>query len=278
MEGKQIVETLADRVREYCRALGTPWTYALHRNPYAVAGFLWGLPVPIVAVALVQWAAGKPLTLGDCCGRLFSHPVMLVLAAHPLIFAILFGAFGTIRERKERHIQGLMAQLEVLAQVDGLTGLVNQHHFYRLLPEMASAGAHRGEIASIVMIDLDGLKALNDSHGHAQGDEVLRHVGMLIRKHVRQGDVAARTGGDEFAVFMPRTKPEEAAALVERLRAEIAATPCPKASGEGTLSVSVSMGVADVPAPAASTQEILARADKALYRAKAEGRNRVVTA
>ena len=269
--------TLLDRIREYCQALGTPWTYAIHKNPYAVSGFLWGLPVPLVTAVLGQWTSGGPVTLATCCSRLFSHPVFLLLAAHPFLFAILFGAFGTIRERQARHIENLITELEALAQTDGLTGLLNQRHFYKRLPDLAADNARGGKPASLVMIDLDGLKSLNDVHGHAQGDEVLRHIGGLIRRHSRDGDLAARTGGDEFAIFMPDTSTAKAASLAERLRAEIASTPCRRVDDKGRLSVSVSIGVASVLSPTGSVQEMISPADRALYRAKSEGRNRVVT-
>ncbi len=268
--------SLRDRIREYSQALCTPWTYDLLRNPYAVSGFLWGLPIPLVTIVLVQWTSGGPVTPAACARRLLSHPVFWLLAAHPLLFAVLFGAFGTIRERQARHIQSLIAELQNLAKTDWLTGLLNQRHFHKRLPDLVAAGATRGKPASLVMIDLDGLKALNDLHGHAQGDEVLKAVGGVIRRHCRDTDLAARTGGDEFMIFMPDTLPAHAAASAERLRAEIAATPCRRVDDAGRLSVTVSIGVAPVPAHAGPVAEMIAPADRALYRAKAEGRNRVV--
>ena len=267
--------SLRDRIREYCQALGTPWTYALHRNPYAISGFLWGLPIPLVAIVLAQWASGGPVTPTACCHRLASHPVFWLLAAHPFLFAILFGAFGTIRERQATHIRNLIAELQTLAQTDGLTGLLNRRHFHKRLPGLAAAAARQGRPASLLMIDLDGLKALNDLHGHPQGDEVLRQIGGIIRRHCRNSDLAARTGGDEFMIFMPDTSPANAAASAERLRAEIAATPCRRVDDAGRLSVTVSIGVAPLPAGAGTVEEMLVPADRALYRAKAAGRNRV---
>ena len=263
---------LAARVLEYRKALATPWTYALHRNPYAMAGFLWGLPIPLFAVVLVQWASGQPLTPGCCLGRAVSHPVFLVLALHPFLFAVLFGAFGTVREWKERRILGLVAEMEALAVTDGLTGLVNQHHFHTLLVEAAKSSG-----AAVLLLDLDHLKPINDTHGHAQGDAALKHVANLIRGHVRPGEVGARAGGDEFAVLLKGKGLEAAVPLADRLRAEIAATPCPRTDGKGTLPLTVSIGVALVAPKAATAQEALAEADKALYKAKSSGRNRVET-
>ena len=263
---------LAARALEYCRALGTPWTYALHRNPYAVAGFLWGLPIPVLAVILAQWTSGRPVTPVSCWDRAFSHPVFLVLALHPLLFAALFGAFGTVREWKERRIQGLIAELESLAVTDGLTGLVNQRHFHALLVEAARAGT-----SSVLLLDLDRLKPLNDAHGHAQGDAALKHVAAQIRGHVLPGELACRAGGDEFAVLLKGKGMEAALPLAERIRAGIAAAPCPRADGQGTLPLTVSVGVAPVVHGAPTAQEALADADRALYQAKSGGRNRVAT-
>ena len=264
---------LAARALEYCRALGTPWTYAIHRNPYAVAGLLWGIPIPVAAVALAQWTSGGPLTPLACLARSTSHPVFLLLALHPFLFAVLFGAFGTVREWKERRILGLVAELEALAVTDGLTGLVNQRHLHTLLEEVAKSG-----LATVVLLDLDRLKPINDTHGHAQGDEALKHVAKLIRGHIRPGEVGARAGGDEFAVLLKDKGMDAAVPLAERLRAEIAASPCPRSDGQGTLALTVYIGAAPVVAKAATAQEALAQADQALYRAKAGGRNRVVAA
>ena len=269
-------EPLVERVSEYWKALRTPWTYALHRNPYAVAGFLWGLPIPVLSVVLAQWTAGGPVSAGGCCARLLSHPVYLVLAAHPLLFAVLFGAFGSIREAQSRRIQGLIRHLEGRAHTDGLTGLFNQRHFHETLPLRMREAAQDGDGISLVLIDLDGLKPINDTHGHAQGDLVLRQVGRLIAEQARPTDVAARTGGDEFALILPRTTGPQAAAIAERIRERIAACPCDLAEGTGKFPVSVSLGVVSSPGGNLSPDDLLKAGDRALYRAKAEGRNRVV--
>ena len=271
-------ESLSERVAEYWKALRTPWTYALHRNPYAISGFLWGLPIPVFSVVLAQWAARDPVTFGGCCARLLSHPVYLVLAAHPLLFAVLFGAFGTIRESQSRRIQKLIRRLEDKAHTDGLTGLVNQRTFQETLPLWVQEAARDGQPIALVMIDLDGLKPINDTHGHAQGDLVLRQIGRLIGAQARTTDLAARTGGDEFALVLPRTTGPQAVAIAERLRKEVAAADCESVDGTTRLPVTVSIGVAVASAADKSSKELLKASDRALYRAKAEGRNRVVSA
>ena len=275
VDGKRIVDTLADRVREYCKALSTPWTYALHRNPYAMAGFLWGLPVPVVSVVLVQWAAGGPLSWDGCCRRLFTHPVFLVFAIHPFLFAVLFGAFGTIRENQSRRIRGLIRHLEGRAETDGLTGLYNQRYFHEALPRWVAEASQSREPLALALIDLDGLKPINDTHGHAQGDLVLRQIGLLIGEYARATDLAARTGGDEFAMIMRNTTASQAAAIAERLRERIASTPCTLAEGKGSLPISISIGVVSMPETGNTSMALLKAGDQALYRAKTEGRNRV---
>ena len=129
----------------------------------------------------------------------------------------------------------------------------------------------------MLLLDLDHLKAVNDEHGHAQGDAALRHIAKLIREQLRQGEVAARAGGDEFAVLLRDKGMDMALPLAERLRAGIESVPCARVDGRGTLPLTVSIGAAPVVPKAATAQEALSDADKALYKAKSEGRNRVAT-
>lgn len=262
------LDALADRILEYTRALGLPWTYALHRNPYALAGLCWGLPIPVVSVLVVQWATGTPVTLSACLARFLSHGIFIVLALHPLIFAVLFGAFGTVREQQARRIDGLIRQLESLAATDGLTGLLNQREFDRCLRELR-------EPYALALVDLDFLKRVNDTHGHAQGDLALCHLAGLLKRNARSNDLVGRTGGDEFGLLLPGARPEEARQVCERVRAAIAGTPCPMVAGAGSLPLTVSVGLALSGIPVRDPKRVLEEADKALYRAKAEGRDRV---
>jgi len=168
------------------------------------------------------------------------------------------------------------ARFEVLALTDPLTQTHNRRALMeRLTSELERARRHALHL-SVLMVDLDHFKAINDSYGHVVGDEVLRGVSRVLQREARAVDVVARFGGEEFLVVLPETGEEGAVALAERIRARVEETP-PVTGGEyGWLRVTVSIGVATVPSPRVnSPEELIAVADEALYRAKAQGRNRV---
>ena len=166
-------------------------------------------------------------------------------------------------------------EAEDKANVDALTGLPNRRYLDELL---TTVGPRRrsAERLGALMIDLDHFKRLNDVYGHAAGDRVLRLVAEQIAAAVRADDTPARYGGEEFAVVLRRASPEQAVAVAERIRRQIAAIP-PSALGTHE-PVSVSIGVAVARDTETDTQALLADADAALYRAKRDGRNRVALA
>jgi two-component system cell cycle response regulator len=127
------------------------------------------------------------------------------------------------------------------------------------------------------MLDVDHFKAINDSYGHAAGDEVLREFALRIRRSIRGLDLACRYGGEEFLVVMPETDLSAAALAAERLRRRIASDPFPIQRGKQAMEVTISVGIAAL-AEGEDPASVLKRADEALYRAKRDGRNRVVPA
>jgi diguanylate cyclase (GGDEF)-like protein len=163
---------------------------------------------------------------------------------------------------------------------DGLTGLWNRKYLdERLAAELKSSHRH-GRPLACIMFDLDHFKALNDVHGHATGDAALRALGELLQATGREEDVACRYGGEEFVVLCPNVDAEGATVLAERLRELIAKMPIPTAAGSSPtppevkpLHITASFGVAD----RLAGDDLLSAADAALYRAKRQGRNRVVT-
>ncbi|NOV22656.1 GGDEF domain-containing protein [Cupriavidus necator] len=178
----------------------------------------------------------------------------------------LFDAIDILR-RKLRERAALTAQLEQQARTDSLTGLLNR----RALELVAAQyGAH--ETASLVLIDVDRFKQINDRHGHAAGDQVLRNIAAQMRGLVPSESVLARFGGEEFALWLPHGRPGDAAALAETLRAAIASRPV-YLSGTTQLGVTASFGVAVGHGGADHWQRLFSAADAAMYRAKAEGRN-----
>jgi diguanylate cyclase (GGDEF)-like protein len=162
-------------------------------------------------------------------------------------------------------------QLQVEARVDPKTGLFNTRHFAAEL-ELELVRARRfGRPLSLVMADLDLLRAINNEHGHLAGDAVLRGVADVLRSEIREYDTACRFGGDEFALLLPETSPEHAEAIAERIRTAVAGRTFrhPSAQHE-PVRTSLSVGVAAYPRDADTADELLHGADATLYRAKRE--------
>ena len=163
--------------------------------------------------------------------------------------------------------------LERLACVDGLTGLNNRRHFLALAAGEWSRFQRYGRPLALLMIDIDLFKAVNDTHGHDAGDEVIKAVTGLLRRHKRASDVAGRLGGEEFAVILPEATPDSAAAAAERLRRLVAELDVPIA--DQRIQVTISVGLSVCRPDTSDFDELLKEADIALYEAKRSGRNRV---
>jgi len=162
---------------------------------------------------------------------------------------------------------------ERLAHLDPLTGVNNRRAFYDKTGSLWSNTIRHEHDASVMLIDIDRFKQINDAHGHAHGDAVLQATVGILRQSVRQGDVLARWGGEEFIVFMPETSLHEAMVLAERLREAIAAMRVPCETGE--TAVTASVGVAQKEDAHGTLDALIATADECLYQAKQQGRNRV---
>jgi diguanylate cyclase (GGDEF)-like protein/putative nucleotidyltransferase with HDIG domain len=162
------------------------------------------------------------------------------------------------------------AQAITWAHTDGLTELYNHRHFHERLDQEIARGSRFGSVFSLVMLDLDHFKTFNDNYGHLAGDDVLRRVGQCLQSSIRSIDMAFRYGGEEFTVILPGTKLGDAFKAAERIRNTIEA----KASN-GTVPVTASLGVSTWPIDGMTKQDIIGRADAALYQAKQGGRNRV---
>ncbi len=168
-------------------------------------------------------------------------------------------------EREQLRTGILLSQLERLSHEDPLTGLANRRRWDAELASACSTARQDGSSVAVVLLDIDHFKTVNDRHGHAGGDEVLREVARLLTARVRGDDVVARLGGDELAVLMPGADVDRAVELAERLRVETAAlVPAGFVPGE----LSLSLGVAAVSAEQAYPLELMSRADAQLYRAK----------
>lgn len=180
-------------------------------------------------------------------------------------------------EASETALRKANANLKHLANTDELTGLSNRRHFMEEL-EREIERAHRYDRPlSLVLMDLDHFKSVNDTHGHAAGDQVLRAAAVSLRSVGRDVDIAARIGGEELALLLPETTQAGALTVAERMRERIEAE-WHRAPSGAAFRITGSIGVASLGRGAATGEALLQAADEALYRAKAEGRNRVVEA
>lgn len=177
-------------------------------------------------------------------------------------------------------LENIVAHERVTEQAsrDELTGLANSRAFRELLAREEQRAARFGHDLSLIMLDIDDFKHVNDTHGHLQGDEVLRMIGRVLKEVTRDIDTPARYGGEEFVVLLPETDTEGAVEVAERIRDRIAAERVRMPASSETIRVTASLGVATIPASARDAQELIAAADQALYAAKAAGKDRVASA
>ena len=254
------------------------------------SGTMYAFASPSTSITVFSWVLVMPvlahLLLGRWVGGLFSAFYLVMSAA---IFLWRFGTEGVLgtpgavanvvtvtscsylfshvyeasREQAER-------QLSEMALTDSLTGLANRAQLER---RHARALAQRDLPLSLLMIDLDYFKRINDAHGHDTGDAVLRDVADIMREDIRKADVACRLGGEEFCLLLPNTDADHAEQLAERLRARIEAMRC--THRDIVLRLTASIGVATATGDADKLDSLLHAADKNLYRAKLAGRNRI---
>jgi two-component system, cell cycle response regulator len=181
--------------------------------------------------------------------------------------------------KKKRYAERLRdnVQMSIEAAItDALTGLHNRRYMETHLNGLVEQAASRGKPIAVLVLDIDFFKAINDTHGHDAGDDVLREFALRIRKSIRNIDLACRYGGEEFVIVMPETDMAVATTVAERLRRRIVSEPFPVAKGTKSLEVTLSIGIGALNGAGDNAAAMLKRADQALYRAKRDGRNRVV--
>jgi diguanylate cyclase (GGDEF)-like protein len=165
----------------------------------------------------------------------------------------------------------LYAKTERMARVDSLTGLLNRRSMDEILPSEVGRHSRYGGVFSMVILDLDSFKTLNDNYGHLAGDELLRQIGIIMKNTIREADQAFRYGGDEFAILLPQTSVGAAYKVAERIRQQVFAR-----IEIGSSPISISIGIASWPADGVGINDVIAAADVALYQAKRSGGNRTV--
>lgn len=187
-----------------------------------------------------------------------------------LIFVLFCDVFTLYRQSNAKYHDSYQNSIR-----DPLTRLYNRSYFYdsftALLPTIAD-----GQPVSVIVSDLDHFKRINDKYGHLQGDKVIQFVAKVLQDSVRQNDVAARIGGEEFALLLVNTSPEVARTIAERIRLAISQHNAESSHAQLPESITISMGVFTAVDLSVPVEECVRRADEAMYRAKAAGRNRVM--
>ena len=169
------------------------------------------------------------------------------------------------------------AALELASNTDPMTGVSNRRHFMPLLRQEIIRGHRLNSRVSLLMLDIDHFKKINDTYGHPTGDMVICTLADICRRESREIDVVARLGGEEFAILLPETAMQDALVVAERVRAAVENTSV-KSMDNVEFRFTVSIGAAEQPRDDKSEEKLIGMADAALYQAKTSGRNRVVSA
>lgn len=270
---------------------------------FVIAGPARGVTLPILAIILMFGIFGLTtrqmlgvlvyslVAFGVASGVVAARdepdypPVVAAAYVGMVVVVLLSSTFLTTRvqstrehlRRQKAELAQALEQIRQLATHDDLTGLLNRRAMLDRMQLEQHRSLRSGSPLLIAQLDIDHFKAVNDTHGHAAGDLVLQRFADTVRRNVRDTDVLARWGGEEFVLLLCDTPTADAVTLMERLRQAVQAMQVPVPQGDGPITVTVSIGLARH-APADPLAGTLERADQALYAAKAGGRNRVVPA
>jgi two-component system cell cycle response regulator len=219
---------------------------------------------PLRLALLTTAALIAPATLMVLYGLGTLRDVPVIAGACAVLFMLTLG-----------RLAGLVADQRTLAITDVLTGLRTRRYFGAQLPQEIVKARRAGTSLAVLIVDVDHFKSINDRYGHPAGDRVLIEVARRLRESVRQADFLARYGGEEFALVVPGASPQELSSIGERLRTQVACSPI-VVSPEVSVGVTVSVGTAGYPRHGSTPAELITTADRALYAAKSQGRDRVV--
>lgn len=248
-----------------------------HQSP-----FFFGYVLLLAGASLRAEGAG-PVLLGLATGSAYLVGVSIALGSSPidasalglmafnLVSLALIAYVAAVIGREQRRAQEAALRL---SRFDALTGVHSRMYFTSAIQQEIMRAVRTGRPFSLVMLDLDGLKPVNDRFGHESGDRLLRAVGDVVRRGIRGTDVAARYGGDEFVIILPETDLEGAVRVSDKLRLDIGELTLPH--NRSVIQTSVSIGIAAYPEDGRTGSELLRRADLAMYEAKRRGRNQIV--
>ncbi|HNB37204.1 MAG TPA: diguanylate cyclase [Anaerolineales bacterium] len=221
---------------------------------------------------LTRLSAEKLVTIESAYIRKDGSRVPVEITGKLLSNNLIIGLLRDISERKKAE----KATQELLA-TDSLTGLYNRRYFFSIANVLISESARYGKPITLLLLDLDHFKKVNDSYGHMKGDLALQHLANSIRYVARTSDIAARLGGDEFVIFLPQTDKSQAFCLAERLRTWLLKNPVSNSSEVFFISASIGVTSTPVPHQTISIDTLIEQADQALYKAKQQGRNQTCT-
>lgn len=249
-------------IASFVRALARSHTYNFRRNLFAWFGLFWGLPIPIFSLSidhmlLDDWEHRSLFTI------LMEHPWHIIFLAHPPLFAIVFGAIGTILEDLNTHNRDLISRLETEATTDSLTGAKTRRFVLEELERSLARSERSIEPVSVILMDMDNFKEVNDTQGHLAGDKLLRDVAGALKDSLRRGDTLGRYGGDEFLVVAPGGR-DGAVAVGERARQAVL-----ERTGH-----TISAGIAVSGENGRSCSELIMAADQHLSQRKREHKTR----
>jgi diguanylate cyclase (GGDEF)-like protein len=230
------------------------------------------LAVSVLGLVMLAVATHAPQTFDPMVERIHFAFAAVVLP----VISMLAGDLSAMRSRlrlQKAELQAALARIHKLATRDDLTGLINRRHMEELADMEQRRAMRSGSLPCLCLVDIDHFKRVNDHHGHATGDEVLRLFSRHAAAAMRDTDVLARWGGEEFLVLLPDTRPDEARMGFERLRRLLSRDEAWGAHAHVRVSFSAGLTAWRIGEP---LRDALARADQALYEAKASGRDRLV--
>lgn len=258
------------QINEFFAATRQPFSYNPRRNIYIWFGILWGLPIPLVTL-LIQIHFLKASGGENLCLTAITSPVQWFFLVHPLLFGMIFGVLGTIRNDQDAQLKGMIKKLEQLSTLDPLTGLSNRRYFAHIFHDECARSLRRHEAMSLLFLDLDHFKRVNDDYGHHFGDLALQATAGCLKNQCRPYDTIVRWGGEEFVILLRDNDEQAAQHFAERIRQAVQRGVDPALPFHLTISIGLAQYQEND-----SLQDLIDRADKALYHAKQTGRNKVV--
>lgn len=265
-----MIYRLITQVQEFFAASLKPYSYNVPKNPYIWFGFLWGAQLPVfllVLTRILQNTSSYKETWS-----LFSVSLQLFCSLYPILLGAIFGILGTIRAEKANQIQQLITRLQQTSITDPLTGLYNRRHFASIFQDHVSQAKRSNKPISILFIDIDDFKNINDNFGHHTGDLVLEQLAVILKDSLRPYDLPVRWGGEEFLLLLPGVSEKSASEIADRIRKKCLEI----LSAKFSLKITVSIGVASYNENE-TLHSFVDKADQSLYAAKILGKNQVVS-